>query len=116
MQPPDHGGRGPKRLAVDPVYRARLEVADDHKIALSEFAEWAPDDQDAAIGLRLYRGECCSSCSTHPSVWNPELGGDRNAVVPVWKHCRVCELIEQARDAGPPTEDKGWHLTLQHNH
>lgn len=37
-------------------------------------------------------------------------------MVPVWKHCRVCELIEKAREAGPPTEDPGWHLTLKHNH
>lgn len=49
-------------------------------------------------------------------MWKPELGGEPNAVVPVWKHCRVCELIEKAREAGPPTEDPGWHLTLKHNH
>ncbi|HEX6516494.1 MAG TPA: hypothetical protein VF049_13055 [Nocardioidaceae bacterium] len=83
---------------------------------LSEFSQLAPDDRDAALGLRLFNAETCGDCGIHPSVWKPELGGHRDAVVPVWKHCRVCELVEQARKAGPPTEDPGWHLTLKHNH
>lgn len=64
----------------------------------------------------MHRSESCDTCGIHPSVWKPDLGGHPNAVVAVWRHCRVCELIEQAREAGPPGEEHGWHLTLQHNH
>lgn len=84
---------------------------------LSALDDMDPDDRDAALGLRLYNAEVCGDCGVHPSAWKPELGGDMNAVVPVWKHCRVCELIEHARKAGPPDPDTpGWHLTLKHNH
>ena len=119
MQPPDDGGRSPKRLAVDPEYRARLEVADDYQLPLSEFNSWEVDDQAAAVGKRLFEHEKCGECGVHPTVWNPALGGHPNAMVAVWKHCRVCELIAQAREAGPPAGDgtqHGWHLTLQHKH
>lgn len=83
---------------------------------LSEFSDWPVDDREAAVGLRLHKAELCGDCGIHPSVWKTDLGGDPNAVVPVWKHCRVCELVELARKAGPPSEDPGWHLTLKHNH
>lgn len=83
---------------------------------LSEFNDWHDDDRDSALGLRLFRAESCAECQIHPSVWKPELGGRPDAVVPVWKHCRVCELLANARKAGPPSEDPGWHLSLKHNH
>lgn len=39
-----------------------------------------------------------------------------DAVVAVWKHCRVCEVVARATSAGPPEPDlPGWHLVLQHN-
>lgn len=115
-EPADHGGRGPKRLATDASYRTRSEVADDLGIALSELNAWPAADRDNKVGLRIYRGECCTGCGVHPSVWKPSLGGDQNAVLPVWKHCRVCELVALAEKAGPPSEDPGWHLVLEHNH
>lgn len=92
-----------------------MQVADDYRIPLSELAGWDPSDKEIPIGLRMYRSECCPDCSTHPSTWKPDLGGDLNALVAVWKHCRPCELLAQARAAGPPDpETPGWHLTLQH--
>lgn len=112
----DHGGRGPKRLIRDPEYRARVDLADQYGLPVSELNEWDTADRDAAIGSRLLKAEECTGCGVHPSAWKPELGGHMNAVVPVWKHCRVCELIKAANDAGPPTEDGGWHLSLKHNH
>lgn len=52
----------------------------------------------------------------HPSVWKPELGGHRDAVIAVWRHCRVCEVSQRAQKAGPPHPDlPGWHLVLEHN-
>ena len=83
---------------------------------LSEINNWHPADRDAALGRRLHQAEKCSECHVHPSAWKPDLGGDLNAVVPEWRYCRVCELIEQAKKAGPPSEDGGWHLSLKHNH
>lgn len=83
---------------------------------LSELSAWDSDDRDTAFGHQLYQAQCCDTCGVHPAEWKPDLGGDMNAVVPVWKHCRVCELIEAAREAGPPSKDGGWHLTLKHNH
>lgn len=118
MQPADDGGRRGKRLTRDPRFRTRVAVAEKYQIPLSEFSDWAPDDQGVALGSQLYKAECCSDCGVHPAEWDPRLGGDFNAVVPVWKHCRVCELIGLAREAGPPDPDTkhGWHLTLKHNH
>lgn len=52
------------------------------------------------------------------------LGGHPNAVIADWVHCRPCELLELARDAGPVypdgepvPEDKrqGWRLELRLN-
>ena len=43
------------------------------------------------------------------------MGGHPHRVVPTWKFCRVCELIEQAQKAGPPSDSGGWHLTLTFN-
>jgi hypothetical protein len=66
------------------------------------------------VGLRTYKAECCSKCGTHPSVNQPGHGGDPNALVAVWKHCRTCELVEAAQEAGPPEPSiKGWHLVVQ---
>ena len=68
-------------------------------------------------GLAAYDAECCDACGVHRSAWHVDQGGHPNAVVPVWRHCRVCELIEQAREVGPPDKDRvphGWHLQLQH--
>jgi len=52
-------------------------------------------------------------------VWKPDLGGDPNAVTAEWRHCRVCELIGAAQEAGPPKgggAKHGWRLVLNHNH
>lgn len=49
-------------------------------------------------------------------MWKPELGGHNDAVIAVWKHCRVCEVAARAEKAGPPHPDlPGWHLVLQRN-
>lgn len=82
----------------------------------SEFLSWDEDDREALRTLKSWEGERCSGCGTHPSIIDPKRGGNRNAVVPEWKFCRVCELIGQAEKAGPPTKGPGWHLTLKHNH
>ncbi len=80
-------------------------------------SSWEQDDLDAAIGLQAHTGECCSGCGVHPSVWKPALGGRMDAIVAVWKHCRVCEVVARATSAGPPEPDlPGWHLVLEHNH
>jgi hypothetical protein len=72
---------------------------------------------DDHVGLRLFRGESCSVCGVHPSVWDPALGGHPNALIAVWKHCRVCEIQERALQAGPPNKDiPGYHLVLQRTH
>jgi hypothetical protein len=73
---------------------------------------------DAELARRRLKAESCGGCGVHPSVWKPENPTDppTDALVPVWKHCRVCELIEEAQNAGPPTQDKGWHLVLEHKH
>lgn len=92
-----------------------MDLADDYKLPVSEFSSWPTDDLDAAVGGRMFKAESCSNCGTHPSVWNPNRGGHPNALVAVWKHCRVCELIAQAEDAGPPVpEIKGWRISLEH--
>lgn len=37
-----------------------------------------------------------------------------NALVAVWRHCRICEVTSNAHDAGPPQDPKhGWYLTLR---
>jgi hypothetical protein len=93
-----------------------VQLADRYQLPHSHVSDWEQADLDDAIGLQAYRGECCSECGTHPSTWKPELGGDMNAVVPVWRHCRVCELTARAQKAGPPHPDlPGWHLVLQRN-
>lgn len=61
----------------------------------------------------MFKAECCSHCGTHPSVWSPRRGGDLNAVVAEWTYCRVCDLIAQARKAGPPEQGEGWNLVLR---
>lgn len=116
-EPSDDGGRGPKRLSADPAYRARVQVADDYGIPLSELSDWHPSDKEAPVGLRIFKGESCPDCGTHPSVWKPSLGGEMDALVAVWRHCRPCELLARARDAGPPDpETPGWRLVLEHKH
>ena len=63
----------------------------------------------------MFRAETCEKCNVHPSVWDPRLGGDQNALVAVWRHCRICEVLARAEKAGPPDkETPGWHLTLKH--
>lgn len=83
-----------------------MELAHEHHIPTSEFNAWDPVDRDHALGLKQLRDESCSGCGIHPT--------QQQLYVAKWKHCRVCELLAQARDAGPPSDDKGWHLTLQH--
>lgn len=82
---------------------------------LGEFMDWHPHDRDTAVALRSWHAEECGDCGVHPSVWKPALGGHRNAVVARWEFCRVCETIDQAKDAGPPTRGEtthGWRLRL----
>lgn len=84
----------------------------------SHYLAWDADDREALDQLHGWQAERCPECQIHPSVWNPKLGGNRNAVVAEWRFCRVCELIGQARAAGPPTDQDpphGWHLALNHN-
>ncbi len=64
--------------------------------------------------LAEYNDECCPDCGIHPSAWDPRFGGDirKPKVVPEWQYCRICDLVEQARAAGPKAgkEAKGYHL------
>lgn len=83
---------------------------------VGEFLAWHPHDREAAHALRNHEAESCGGCGVHPRTWKPELGGNRNAVVPSWEFCRVCDLIAQAKDAGPPTKSGGWNLVLKHTH
>lgn len=92
-----------------------MEVAASYNMPVGEFHELHPHDQDSMLAHRAYRADCCDQCGTHPSVWKPSLGGHPNAVVAEWMFCRVCEVIANARDAGPPGQDgdttpPGWHL------
>jgi hypothetical protein len=112
----DHGGCDPKRIARDPEYRTRLEIADHHHLPTSELSDWDRGDLDDAIGLRAFKAECCGTCGFHPSVTDRRLGGHPDALRAVWRHCRICEVLERARKAGPPDkEDPGWHLVLESN-
>lgn len=81
----------------------------------SHFLGWDEDDREALHEHKLWQAESCDQCGVHPSLWNRKLGGHPNRVVATWKFCRVCELIEQARKAGPPSQSGGWHLTLKVN-
>jgi hypothetical protein len=81
----------------------------------SHFLGWEVDDREALREHQVWQSESCSECGVHPSYWDPRLGGHRNRVVATWKFCRVCELIEQAKAAGPPSKAGGWHLTLKFN-
>lgn len=99
----------------------RVETADRYGLPVSEVSSWGPDDRAAVHGLAVHRGECCSDCGTHPSVWDRKQGGHPNALVPVWKFCRVCELIGASQTSPPPhvlDPDKkvkpGWRMVLQH--
>lgn len=89
-----------------------MSVAELYHRPVSEFQSWHPHDHDAAMAYRMYSAEECANCGTHPSVWREAEGGDRNALVARWVFCRPCELLEQARNAGPPSEDLGWRLIL----
>jgi hypothetical protein len=93
-----------------------VQLADRYQLPHSEVANWDRPDLDDAIGLQIYKGQCCDGCGTHPSVWKRDLGGHPDAIRAVWKHCRICEISERARKAGPPHPDlPGWHLVLEHN-
>lgn len=73
------------------------------------------------MSLVGYNGERCPECHVHPSVWKFDEGGHPNAIGVDWVYCRVCELLEIARKAGPPQKDDngdpapGWRLELQLN-
>lgn len=98
-----------------------MEAAAGHHLGVGAYLAWHPDDRDADLALRVHRGETCDGCGVHPSVWQPELGGRRNALVPRWRFCQICHLVGKAREAGPPrnpdlprnaSQSEGWHLYL----
>lgn len=95
-----------------------VDISASYQIPFGDLLQWHPHDRQVAIAHRAYQAEECPECGVHPSVWNSKLGGHRNAIVPEWVFCRVCELIAQARAAGPPADTKeapGWRLSLRHH-
>ncbi len=114
MQPAVVLGLAGFRVRQDVQYRESLAAARDHHLPHSAFLRWDADDREAVFALQGYQDECCSTCGVHPSVWKRDLGGHPNAVAATWKFCRVCELVEQANEAGPPGKH-GYHLTLTFN-
>lgn len=106
-------GVHPKRLTRDGVFAARMAYCGPRGIPLSRFLDWPQADQDAALLWQAHEARRCSSCGTHPDVWDPDAGGDRNALVAEPHFCRGCERLEQLRgsDVIDPNA-KGVHLRL----
>lgn len=60
-----------------------------------EFLRWHPLSRAAAIAWSRRQSATCSSCGTHPDVWDPERGGDSHALVADIRSCRGCETVRQ---------------------
>lgn len=79
---------------------------------------WPAESRDAAEHLAIRQAEACVGCGVHREVWDPDLGGHPNAVTVEYEQCRVCELEEIAKEAGPPkgpdgSPRKGMHLVIR---
>lgn len=92
-----------------------MQLASGHHIPHSHYLEWPREDRDAEVEAHAWQSESCGGCGVHPSEWDEKQGGWRNRYVAEWKFCRVCELVSQAQEAGPPTDSPGWRLTLKRN-
>lgn len=102
----------PKRLSLDPSYRASVEVASSHHLPHSEFLDWHPHDQQAEFALRVHESEKCPDCGVHPDAVR--------TVKPGWAFCSLCAAIAHARSEagivetfGTKTVPPGWRLTLE---
>jgi len=71
-------------------------LCDDFHIPHSEFLEWAPEDRAKAIAYRYEKTERCAMCGTAPWEWEQ----NKNAYVPVDRHCPGCYRKHMAAEDG----------------
>lgn len=66
-------------------------------IPRSMFLSWPDDDQDAALAWAELDRVVCKRCGTEHADWDPKLGGDPEAFLPLRVTDQGCYLLDAAQ-------------------